>query len=273
MTTRSDTAAATMPATGAVTPNLFTFMGRQCDVQVVWSTTSITGKPQLSYHDATRDVSATGDEISVERGPLGTLVTITIETVPDLHTVTATLAVPDLGGRSDPITRFRTFVVLTTNRASIGGPGPGHRPAAAVHGREGPGHRAAGRLLTGLLRVRSAWAACERDVAAVAGAGPSRSTGDARGPPGYVTACQARRGREGGHMGNHLIATWDGAGTSSRHSGSPARSSSAATTSGSWGTTRSPSGAATWAPASSRGAGAWSGRRALRVTPWPRWRC
>jgi hypothetical protein len=33
-----------------------------------------------------------------------------------------TLVLPDLGGSSRPITHFRTFLVLTTNRTSIGGP-------------------------------------------------------------------------------------------------------------------------------------------------------
>ena len=56
------------------------------------------GQGQFSYHDETRDHSATGDEITVERGPLGTLVTITLETIPDLHTLTVTLILPDLGG-------------------------------------------------------------------------------------------------------------------------------------------------------------------------------
>ena len=42
--------------------------------------------------------------------------------MPDLHTITATLVLPDLGGLSRPTTTFRTFVVLTTNRTSIGGP-------------------------------------------------------------------------------------------------------------------------------------------------------
>ena len=107
---------------GAVAPNLFTFSGRQDDTQVVFSTTSVTGEAQFSYHDETRDHSATGDEITVERGPLGTLVTNTLETIPDLHTLTVTLVLPDLGGSSRPITHFRTFLVLTTNRTSIGGP-------------------------------------------------------------------------------------------------------------------------------------------------------
>ena len=118
--TQTREAAAATPS--AVTPNLFTFSGRRDDTQVTFSTTSITGQPQFSYHDDTRDVSATGDEITVERTVLGTSVTITVEAVPDLHTVTATLVLPDLGGLSGPVTHFGTFLVLTENRTTIGGP-------------------------------------------------------------------------------------------------------------------------------------------------------
>jgi hypothetical protein len=122
MTATSEAAATPTAEAGAVTPNLFTFTGRQDDTQVVFSTTSTAGQAQFSYHDETRDHSASEDEITIERGPLGTLVTVTLETVPDLHTLTVTLVLPDLGGLSRPITRFRTFLVLTTNRTSIGGP-------------------------------------------------------------------------------------------------------------------------------------------------------
>ena len=118
--TQTREAAAATPT--AVTPNLFTFSGRRDDTQVTFSTTSITGQPQFSYHDDTRDVSATGDEITVERTVLGTFVTVTLETVPDLHTVTATLVLPDLGGLSGPVTHFATFLVRTEDRTSIGGP-------------------------------------------------------------------------------------------------------------------------------------------------------
>ena len=121
-TREAASAAAPSTTTTAVTPNLFTFSGRRDDTQVTFSTTSFTGQPRFSYHDDTRDVSATGDEITVERTVLGTLVTVTLETVPDLHTVTATLVLPDLGGLSGPVTHFRSFLVLTENRTSIGGP-------------------------------------------------------------------------------------------------------------------------------------------------------
>jgi hypothetical protein len=52
---------------------------------------------------------------------LGTLVTVTLQTVPDLHTVTATPVLPDLGGLSGPVTHFDTFLVLTRLAARLAG--------------------------------------------------------------------------------------------------------------------------------------------------------
>jgi hypothetical protein len=104
MTATSDAAAAKTAEAGAVAPNLFTFTGRQDDTQVVFSTTGGTGKAQFTYHDESRDHSADGDDVTIERGPFGPLVTVTLETVPDLHSLTVTLVLPDLGGLSWPIT-------------------------------------------------------------------------------------------------------------------------------------------------------------------------
>jgi len=117
----TDTATVATAEAPRIAPNLFTFTGRD-DIQIVFSETGLTGRPRFDYHDETRNVAAEGDEIAVERGPLGRLVTITLESVPDLHTLTVTLVLPDLGGFSRPITSFRTFAVLTTNRTTIGGP-------------------------------------------------------------------------------------------------------------------------------------------------------
>ncbi|MGH8886651.1 MAG: hypothetical protein ACRDYX_16045 [Egibacteraceae bacterium] len=101
--------------------NLFTFTGRN-DTQITYSTTSITGEPRLSYHDATRDQSFSGDDIMVASSPLGTLVTVTLEMIPDLSTLTATLVLPGINLRNGEKVRFRTLAILTTNLTTIGGP-------------------------------------------------------------------------------------------------------------------------------------------------------
>ncbi|MGH8897642.1 MAG: hypothetical protein ACRDZ4_11610 [Egibacteraceae bacterium] len=108
-------------AVGVLEANHFTFTGRN-DTQITYSTTSITGEPRLSYHDATRDRSFSGDDIMVASSPLGTLVTVTLEFIPDLSTLTATLVLPGINLRNGKKVRFRTLAILTTNLTTIGGP-------------------------------------------------------------------------------------------------------------------------------------------------------
>lgn len=58
----------------------------------------------------------------VASSPLGTLVTVVLELVPDRHTLTATLVLPDINVGDRQVIRFSTVVILTTNLTSIGGP-------------------------------------------------------------------------------------------------------------------------------------------------------
>lgn len=101
--------------------NFFTLTGKD-DTQIVYSTSSITGEPQLTYRDRAHDLSFRGDDITVATSPLGTLVTVVLESIPDIHTFTATLVLPDINLGDRQVVRFKTMVILTTNLTSIGGP-------------------------------------------------------------------------------------------------------------------------------------------------------
>lgn len=101
--------------------NLFTFTGKN-DTQIVYSTSSITGEPQFTYQDSTRNLSFRGGDIAVAASPLGTLVTVLLEAIPDLLRLTATLVLPDINLGDRQMIRFSTVVILTTNPTTIGGP-------------------------------------------------------------------------------------------------------------------------------------------------------
>ncbi|MGH3915243.1 MAG: hypothetical protein ACRDTC_17825 [Pseudonocardiaceae bacterium] len=101
--------------------NFLTLTGKD-DTQIVYSTSSITGEPQLTYRDRMHDLSFRGDDISTTASPLGTLVTVVLESIPDSHTFTASLVLPDINLGDRQVIRFKTMVVLTTNLTSIGGP-------------------------------------------------------------------------------------------------------------------------------------------------------
>jgi len=88
---------------GSTQPNLFELAGEY--TRITYSTTSITGQPQFHYQDRQRDVNATGDGIRSQDSEIGTLVTVTLEVIPDLHTLTVTLLVPQInlrGGTGAP---------------------------------------------------------------------------------------------------------------------------------------------------------------------------
>lgn len=101
-------------------PNLFELAGEY--TQITYSTTSITGQPQFHYQDQQRDVNVAGEDIRSQDTEIGTQITVTLEVIPDLHTLTVTLLVPRInlgGGTESPLS---TLAILTTHRTSIGGP-------------------------------------------------------------------------------------------------------------------------------------------------------
>ena len=106
-------------------PNLFNLEG--VGVSVSYSTSSIAGVPRFTYRDGSHTVDRSGDEIrtlGVEIAGIGTLVTVDIEHVPDLRTVTFTLLLPTINlPQEAEASTFQTVGVLTTHHTTIGGPG------------------------------------------------------------------------------------------------------------------------------------------------------
>ena len=95
------------------------------DRRVTYSTSSITGEPQFTYTDADSQRSFSGDEIESVDTALGSEVTVTLEIVPDLHTIRLTMILPDIRMSPGEEVHLSTFGVITTARTTIAGPGPG----------------------------------------------------------------------------------------------------------------------------------------------------
>jgi len=95
-------------------------------IHVTYSTTSFIGGPILSYRDNQLSRSFRGDEISVQATDLGQLVTVTLETIPDLRTVKFTLILPVVTVMPQSVgTRVKVPGITTTTPTSIAGPLPG----------------------------------------------------------------------------------------------------------------------------------------------------
>src|ERR1041384_676678 len=81
-------------ATAATQANLFEL---SCSgIDVTYSTSSFAGPPQLSYSGPEGDLNFSGGEIETQPTALGDEVTVTLESVPDLHTITFTLLLPSI---------------------------------------------------------------------------------------------------------------------------------------------------------------------------------
>jgi hypothetical protein len=100
-------------------PNLYEL---SCDgAKLTYSTSGIDGRPHLSYDAGDRCRAFSGDEIRVAETEIGRLVSVTLETIPDLHVVTLTVLLPQINLEGSA-SRLRTEVITTTHRTSIGGP-------------------------------------------------------------------------------------------------------------------------------------------------------
>lgn len=95
-------------------------------IQVTYSTTSILGGPIFSYRNSTLSRSFRGEEIRIENSAIGDIVTVTLETIPDLRTVTFSLVVPVVTVMTQSSgTRIKVLGITTTTPTMIAGPPPG----------------------------------------------------------------------------------------------------------------------------------------------------
>jgi len=122
-------------AIAAKTANLFDL---SCaGTRVTYSTTSFAGPPLFNYSGPEGNRHFSGDEIKTLASALGTEVTVTLENVPDLHTITFTLLLPSFNLDADGESEFDTLAIKTTNHTTIAGPPVGPEQsyeAVALHG-------------------------------------------------------------------------------------------------------------------------------------------
>ncbi len=101
-------------------PNTFELNGEGIDV--TYTTGSRGGIPRFLYRGENASIDVVGDEIRARETELGTEVTVTLEHVPDLHSVRVTLLLPKINLADEPKVEFNTALIEITNRTTIGGP-------------------------------------------------------------------------------------------------------------------------------------------------------
>jgi hypothetical protein len=104
-------------------PNRFVLQDSRTGTSITYSTSSSSGKPRFSYRDSRRRSTFIGKEIRTTPSEIGTLVTVTLEAIPDLRVVTLTLLLPEIHLPSSGRAAFTTMAIVTTARTTIGGPG------------------------------------------------------------------------------------------------------------------------------------------------------
>jgi hypothetical protein len=120
-TIRSLAAASRSDRAPAAQPDLFDLSDAASQIQITYATSGVDGRPHLDYTDRRLQRSYVGAAIRVLRSEIGTLVSVTLEQVPDLHTITLTLLLPAINLQGTRAT-IGTEAILTTQRTSIGGP-------------------------------------------------------------------------------------------------------------------------------------------------------
>lgn len=109
------TAAPVAPVTGsAAEANDFDISG---PIVIGYGRTSFGGGPTFSYRDAQLTLSFSRDEITRTDSPVGELVTVTLEEVPDAFVRTFTLVVPKIHLTMGPEADFNTVGIETTDRS------------------------------------------------------------------------------------------------------------------------------------------------------------
>jgi hypothetical protein len=101
--------------------NLFELSGD--DIQVTYSSSSFAGPPLFSYRDGSINRQFSGEDIRSVQSEIGELLTVTLEQIPDLRTVTFTLILPVVTVLpASAGTHIQVPGITTTTQTTIAGP-------------------------------------------------------------------------------------------------------------------------------------------------------
>src|SRR3954462_15609423 len=104
-----------------ITPNQYDLSGP--GVQISYSTSSISGIPQLSFTKARKTLTFSGKEIGVVDTGIGTVVTVTIATTPDKSSTTFSVLLPAIQlAKETGKPTFRAVGIITVHKTSLVGP-------------------------------------------------------------------------------------------------------------------------------------------------------
>jgi hypothetical protein len=104
-----------------INPNQYEIQGQ--GVRISYSTSSIAGKPQLSFQKGRKTLNFTGDEIGLMDTAIGALITVRIATTPDRSITTFSFLLPAIQlSKESAKQSFRTIGISTVHKTTIAGP-------------------------------------------------------------------------------------------------------------------------------------------------------
>jgi hypothetical protein len=112
-------------------PTFFQLQGDR--LTITYATTSFAGTPQFSYQDANTSKVFSGTDIRTSETELGTLVTVTLVSIPDLGSTIFTLVVPNVILSLFETVQIETIGITTIHRTSIIGPPHGQNDFYTTH--------------------------------------------------------------------------------------------------------------------------------------------
>jgi hypothetical protein len=102
--------------------NLFDVTG---PIRINFSRSSIVGRPQLSYQDAELNLTFQGEDLDIRTTPVGDLVTVTVQSIPDALDRRISLLIPVIRLAPGEQVEFETVLLETVDRSAAFVPAPG----------------------------------------------------------------------------------------------------------------------------------------------------
>ncbi|QPF85912.1 hypothetical protein IC762_06295 [Bradyrhizobium genosp. L] len=120
----------------ATQPNHYDLSGH--GIHVTYSTTSFSGKPLFTYHDAFQTKNFMGDEIKTESSTIGTLVSVFIMHTIDGPQTSFTVLIPNVRMTdATQVIHISTQGVTTLHKFGVPPPPPGQTELYTMHSLQG----------------------------------------------------------------------------------------------------------------------------------------
>jgi len=114
------------------TPNLYILTGAD-GVQITYTPSDSSGKPDLNYVDASRNLSFNGDQVSIEQSALGSLVTVILVKTVDTGNTTFTVLIPNVNLGDTGRQPIKTVGIVTVNHILFAAPLVGQRQLYTIN--------------------------------------------------------------------------------------------------------------------------------------------